>query len=253
VSFQPLANRVYQCPQSHKRRGDVVSWVDFNRESIARRYDRLAPYIKLFEWLLWLPAGLRRKAVDALALRAGERVMEIGCGTGRNLRLLRDAVGPAGAVYGVDLSEGMLAKARALGAAEGWTNVSLVRSEALVYSAPEPLDGVLFSLSYNTMPHHREVLQHALTQLRPGGRVVIMDAKLPAGTFGRGLTPFSIWLMRRTFLGNPLIRPWEHLAAETLGFEMRTCLFDSYYICRGTKPPAQPASATSATSVEAAL
>jgi len=33
-----------------------------------------------------------------------------------------------------------------------------------------PIDGVLFSLSYNTMPHHRMVLRRAWDQLRPGGR-----------------------------------------------------------------------------------
>jgi demethylmenaquinone methyltransferase/2-methoxy-6-polyprenyl-1,4-benzoquinol methylase len=228
----------------------AYQWVDCDCDSIARRYDRLAPYIKLFEWLLWIPTGLRRKAVAALGLGRGDRVLEIGCGTGRNLRFLRQAVGPAGMVYGVDLSAGMLAKAHELSARNGWANVRLTRSEALHFSAPEPLDGILFSLSYNTMPHHRDVLRHALAQLRPGGRLVIMDAKLPSGSFGRRILPFSLWLMRRTFLGNPLIRPWEHLAAETVEFEMGTFLFDSYYICRGIKPQPLAAPATTAASIE---
>ena len=228
----------------------TYQWVDCDRDLVARRYDHLAPYINLFEWLLWLPSGLRRKAVAALKLASGDRVMEIGCGTGRNLRFLREAVGTDGRVYGVDLSGGMLAKARALSDRNSWSNVSLVRGEALVYTAPERLDGILFSLSYNTMPHHRQVLRHALTQLRPDGRIVIMDAKLPSGTFGQKILPFSLWLMRRTFLGNPLIRPWEHLAADTREFEMRTFLFDSYYICRGVKPNALAPVTPAALSVE---
>jgi hypothetical protein len=125
--------------------------------------------------------------------------------------------------------------------AKDWSNVVLVRNEALVYSAPEPLDGVLFSLSYNTMPHHRAVLQHALSQLRPGGRIVIMDAKLPPGRFGERILPFSLWLMRRTFLGNPLIQPWTHLDQATEDFEMQSYMFDAYYICRGSKPRAAAA------------
>ena len=229
----------------------TYQWVDCDRDSIARRYDRLAPYIKLLEWALWIPAGLRRKAVEALELGRGDRVMEIGCGTGRNLGFLREAVGPSGRVYGVDLSAGMLAKARALCARGGWKNLSLVRSEALVYSAPERLDGILFSLSYNTMPHHRAVLRHALAQLRPGGRIVIMDAKLPSGRFGERILPFSLWLMRRTFLGNPLIQPWQHLEQATENFEMKSCLFDSYYICRGSKP--RPAATAPVADAAAAL
>ena len=67
----------------------------------------------------------------------------------------------------------------------------------------------MFGLSYNTMPHHLAVLHDAWNQLRPGGRLVVMDAKLPPGLGGRLILPFSLWLMKRTMLGNPLIKPWE--------------------------------------------
>jgi SAM-dependent methyltransferase len=46
--------------------------------------------------------------VDQLKLRKGDRVLEVGCGTGRNFPFPRDAVGSKGRIYGVDLSEGML-------------------------------------------------------------------------------------------------------------------------------------------------
>jgi len=111
----------------------------------------------------------------------------------------------------------------------------LVQSDAIDYNAPEPLDGVLFGFSYNTMPHHLAVLRHSLRQLRPGGRIVIMDAKIPPGRCGQMILPCSVWLMKRTLLGNPYIRPWEHLAALTDTFEMWSFMFSSYFICRGKK------------------
>jgi hypothetical protein len=95
---------------------------------------------------------------------------------------------------------------------------------------------VLFSLSYNTMPHHRAVLRNAWDQLLPGGRLVIMDAKVPPGLSGELVLPFSSWLMKHTMLGNPLIHPWEELAALTDDIEMTQRLFQSYYICCGVKP-----------------
>ena len=129
----------------------------------------------------------------------------------------------------------MLQRAQAMCAHEGWTNVTLNQADAAEYVAPEPLDGVIFGLSYNTMPHHRSVLDHAWKQLRPGGRLVIVDAKLP--TIGGDLVlPFSLWLMKRTMLGNPLVKPWRDLAEIGGDFQMAEFLFGSYYICRAIKP-----------------
>lgn len=213
----------------------AIQWADYDLDYIRRRYDRIAGLIVPFEWLLFMPTAFRRTAVARIGLRPGDRVLEIGCGTGRNLPFLRDAVGAAGRVYGVDFSSGMLARAGELVRRNDWSNVELTQADAVDYRAPEPLDAVMFGLSYNTMPHHRAVLARALDMLRPGGSLVIMDAKLPPGIGGKLVLPFSIWLMKHTVLGNPHIRPWEHLAPLVDGFAMEEFLFGSYYVCRGTK------------------
>jgi trans-aconitate methyltransferase len=83
----------------------------------------------------------------------------ISCGTGRSLGYLHQAVGPAGRVYGVDISRGMLRQAQKSCDSYHWRNVELTECDAAEYTAPRPLNGVLFSLSYNTMPHHRAVLR----------------------------------------------------------------------------------------------
>jgi ubiquinone/menaquinone biosynthesis C-methylase UbiE len=210
-------------------------WIDQDRDAVIQRYDRLAGLITLFEWLLFVPPGFRRKAAARLDLKPGDRVLEIGCGTGRNFPYLREAVGPQGRVYGVDISSGMLARARMLCDRNQWDNVELIKSDAAEYVPPQPLDGVMFGLSYNTMPHHLAVLRHSWNLLRPGGSLVIMDAKLPPGLSGKIVLPFALWLMKQTMLGNPLIRPWDELARLTDKFDMREFMFGSYYICRGIK------------------
>jgi ubiquinone/menaquinone biosynthesis C-methylase UbiE len=213
----------------------AYQWADCDSAFIAARYDRLAGLIGFIDWLFFVPPRFRARAAQQLGLRPGDRVLEIGCGTGRNFPYLREVVGPDGRVYGVDLSSGMLAKARALCQRRHWSNVEITRDDAANYIAPEPLDGVLFGLSYNTMPHHLYVLHHAWKQLRPGGRIVIMDGKVPPGPARKLILPFGLWLMRHTMLGNPLIAPWKDLAAIAEDFEMEEFLFGSWYICRGTK------------------
>jgi ubiquinone/menaquinone biosynthesis C-methylase UbiE len=216
--------------------GDDIRWPACDGALIRRRYDRIAALIPVFDWTLFLPPGLRKRAVDRLKLRPGDRVLDVGCGTGTSFPFLRDAVGPEGRVYGVDLSPGMLRKAHKLCRRRRWTNVVLIEGDAADYAAPEPLDGALFSFSYNTMPHHRRVLRQVWKQLRAGGRLVIVDAKLPPGLCGKLVLPFALWLMKRTLLGNPFVRPWEHHASLVDDFKMEEFRFASFYICSGSKP-----------------
>jgi demethylmenaquinone methyltransferase/2-methoxy-6-polyprenyl-1,4-benzoquinol methylase len=214
----------------------AYQWIDCDSDFISQRYNHLADIVSFFDWLFFLPPGLRKHAVDRLNLKHGDCVLEVGCGTGKNFPFLREAIGPTGRIYGVDLSARMLRQAQKLGDRHHWTNIHLTEGDAANYVVPEPLDGVLFSLSYNTMPRHLTVLRRIWKRLRPGGRLVIMDAKLPPGLGGKLLLPVSLWIMRQTMLGNPYIRPWEHHAELVDNFEMEEFLFASYYVCCGIKP-----------------
>jgi SAM-dependent methyltransferase len=211
-------------------------WPIHDHDIICQRYNRIAAFIPFFEYAFFMPSGLRKRAVDQLNLRQGDRVLEVGCGTGRNFPFLRDAVGSAGRIYGVDLSEGMLRRARKLCQRHQWTNFVLIEADAANYATQELFDGVLFSFSYNVMPHHRSVLRQVWKQLRPGGRLVILDARLPPGLIGKLIRPFATWLMKQTLLGNPLIRPWQYHAALVDDFQLEDFRFGSYYICCGTRP-----------------
>jgi hypothetical protein len=90
------------------------------------------------------------------------------------------------------------------------------------------------------MPNHRTVLR-AWEALRPGGRIVIMDARLPTGISAKWLLPFGLWLMKHTMLGDPLIEPWKELGTLCEDLEMKHYLFGAYYICCAIKPLAPPA------------
>jgi len=75
-----------------------------------------ASYNRLSQWYDRIAGGSERRfremGLDLLKASAGETVLEVGCGTGHSLLALSRQVGPAGRVYGLDLSEGMLTQAR---------------------------------------------------------------------------------------------------------------------------------------------
>jgi demethylmenaquinone methyltransferase/2-methoxy-6-polyprenyl-1,4-benzoquinol methylase len=212
------------------------SWTEYDPQFVRQRYNRLASIYVFFEWFFWMPRGIRPRAVERLNLKPGDRVLEVGCGTGRNLSYLSRAVGPDGRVYGVDISEGMLAKAREACEKNGCTNVRLIQSDAAEYELPELVDGAIFSLSYCTMRHRKLALRHAWEQLKSGGRLVMLDAKTLSGWLGRLLYPLAVWTLKLTVLGSPDIDELKDLEALAGDLEVENLQFGTYFIARVTKP-----------------
>jgi SAM-dependent methyltransferase len=144
-----------------------------DRDAALHQYRRRAP---LYDLELALFEPLRRRAVARLALRPGETVLDLGCGTGLSLPLLRAGVGPHGRVVGVEQSPEMVARARARVRAGGWRNVTL--HEAPVEAAP-PLpaaDAVLLHFTHDVLQQPEAVSRIAAAS-RPGARVVACGLK----------------------------------------------------------------------------
>jgi demethylmenaquinone methyltransferase/2-methoxy-6-polyprenyl-1,4-benzoquinol methylase len=212
------------------------SWIEYDPQFVRRRYDRLASIYPLFEWLFWMPREIRSRAVTKLDLKPGDRVLEVGCGTGRNLSYLSRAVGSTGIVYAVDLSEGMLARAKAMCEKDGLRNVKLLHSDAADFDLPEPVAGAIFSFSYCTMRHRKQVLRHAWQQLKAGGRLVMVDSRVPAGFIGKLTYPFLSLIMKLTVLGNPDLEELKDISELAGPPDVEEMRFGTYFIARSIKP-----------------
>jgi cytochrome P450/SAM-dependent methyltransferase len=196
---------------------------------IVRGYDRVARLYSILEPLYLIFPSARRKAVAALNLKAGDVVLEIGAGTGRNLPYLVDAVGPNGTVNAVDASEGMLTEARKLIERRGWSNVQLLREDAAQLQLDRDVDAVLFSLSYSVLPEPRPALARAWKLLRPSSRIVVMDMGLTDPRLRRALGLIAR-LLAKLAPGDPYSRPWDDLASYGPVATERF-LLGLYYVC----------------------
>ena len=126
-----------------------------------------------------------------LALRPGDRVLDLGCGAGVNLRALRTAVGPEGEVLGIDYSPKMVESARRR-AAE-WDNVEVRHANATsVVLPPDHYDAVLASFSISATQNVPAVVRTIHGTLRPGGRLFAPDMHLVPSGAGAPL----IWVFR---------------------------------------------------------
>jgi demethylmenaquinone methyltransferase/2-methoxy-6-polyprenyl-1,4-benzoquinol methylase len=151
-----------------------------NRSKDAAR----ASYNRMSRWYDMIAGSTEKKyrdwGLEKLSARQGEKILEIGFGTGHCLVSLAKAVGPAGRVTGLDISDGMLAIARARLQQVGLSDrVDLHLGDAahLDFFQAGDLDGVFmsFTLELFDNPEIPRVLQECHRILKPGGRLAVVS------------------------------------------------------------------------------
>lgn len=105
--------------------------------------------------------------LELLDPEAGERVLDLGCGTGHLAAEIADAVGETGEVLGLDRSAEMVAEART-----DYPDLPVVKADARAFAASEPFDAVFSNAALHWITDQEAVTERVADLLRPGGRYV---------------------------------------------------------------------------------
>ena len=174
---------------------------------------------------------IRRMAIARLALQRGDVVLDVGCGTGLSLVLLRQGIGARGGIIGIDQSPEMIEKARERVVQNHWKNVTLLCSPVELADIPGLADAVLFHFTHDIL-RRPDAIANVVHHLKPQARVVASGIKwswfIPVNPFVWS----AAWHSVTTLEG--LDKPWSRLAARIGPVDVETLLLDTVYIASGT-------------------
>lgn len=200
---------------------------------IAKVYDLLSEHSE---------RAMREAGIRFLAPSLGERLLEIGFGTGHVLVELAKGVGPTGTILGIDISESMVAQTQELLEREdltGRVQLSCGDAEELPYDTGS-VDGIFmcFTLELFDTPEMPRVLAECRRILRSGGRIVVV-AVSKEGQQGLVVRVFE-WTHRH-FPNLMDCRPiYARHALESAGFVTEEHMVESMWvpveIVRAAKP-----------------
>ena len=157
-------------------------------------------------------AGIREAGIDALRLRQGETVFDVGCGTGWTLPVLADRVGPQGLVFGIEQCPQMAAKAQARvvdAKIEAWVSLIVEPIEEAPLAAAA--DALLLCYTHDIL-QSRRALDHLMRHVRPHARVAVVGLKFLPWWWGAPLNLYSAFRCRdylTTYRG--MRAPWKPL------------------------------------------
>lgn len=135
----------------------------------------------------------REAALDLARVSPGERVLDVGCGTGSLALAAKRRVGAGGTVHGVDAGAEMVARAKQKAASEG---LEVTFDVAPAQALPFPdgaFDLVLCTLMMRHLPDdgRKQAVAEMRRVLRPGGRLLVVDLAHEKGLLS-ALTPISL-------------------------------------------------------------
>jgi ubiquinone/menaquinone biosynthesis C-methylase UbiE len=196
-----------------------MTGIHLHNRDISQYWSKWAKVWDPFLKIAGLDRKYREEGISALDLAAGMTVLDVACGTGFNFPFLVEAVGPKGRVIALDISQGMLTKAKERAHKNGWKNIEFIQGDVCQIRLPRSHAAAAFWCTVS-IPDYQRAMDNIVNSLLPEGNLAILDFKPIDGFPGIIFNPIFAHICRVTHQ-NINREPWIYLETLLNNVQMR--------------------------------
>ncbi len=212
--------------------------MDIRQFANRNKYDLAVSSYDLIAFLLSL--GQARKLYEEVAknldIPADGTVVELGCGPATVVPSLLQVIDDSAQIIGIDFSQQMIAIANRKKEANGWHNVQFECMDMYDFSPAQKVDAVVFCLALTAMPDYQKALDHALSILKPGGQLLIVDSIPLHSKWYHLLTNAYIYLKSLVVGAKPVAEILEYIDRKTIAVEKKIMALGVYTLIKSRTP-----------------
>ena len=212
--------------------------MDIRQISNEKKYDLAASSYDFIAYLMSLGQANRlyREVADCLNISSGATVVELGCGPASVIPSLLKKIPEKVKIIGIDFSKQMIAIANRKKDQNKWSNVQFECMDMYDFTPDKEVDAVVFCLALTAIPDSIKALRKALSMLKPGGQLIILDS-IPLSS--RWYHPFAnIYMYAKSIIvgAKPKKAILNYITENLISISVKEKVFGVYTVISAFKP-----------------
>lgn len=211
--------------------------MDIRQIANKNKYDLAASSYDFIAYLMSL--GQAKRLYDEVAKRVdlpqGGTLIELGCGPASVIPSILKNTDKSSKIIGIDFSSKMIELANRKKENNCWQNVQFECMDMYEFSPSKNVDSVIFCLALTAMPEYQKAVNKALSILKPGGQLLIIDSFPLKNKWYHSISNIYIYLKSLVVGAKPVSEIIDYIKEHTTNFEMQEMVLGVYTLIHARK------------------